>query len=126
MTLVGNFLQVPQKSGFAGSGFTGKEKVLVGKGDEIGCQPEPGIALQFCHFDTGLRFQKYKYFYRSKNNEMQGCRFYENLLIMAYYINSKNPNSNELDNMLASLPVCPGTCIFIDVVNSTELRMIDV
>jgi hypothetical protein len=66
MALVGNFLQVPQKSGFAGSGFAGKEKVLVGVGDVIGRQPEPGIALQFCHFDTGLRFQKYKYFYRSK------------------------------------------------------------
>ncbi len=41
---------------------------------------------------------------------------------MAFYINSKNPNSPELDEMLTSLPVCPGTCIFIDVVNSTDIK----
>ena len=41
---------------------------------------------------------------------------------MAVYINSKNPNSPELDDLLTSLPTCPGTCIFIDIVNSTEIK----
>jgi class 3 adenylate cyclase len=41
---------------------------------------------------------------------------------MAVYINSKNPNSTELDDLLSNLPTCPGTCIFIDIVNSTEIK----
>jgi class 3 adenylate cyclase len=41
---------------------------------------------------------------------------------MALFIHSKNPNSGDLDAQLAYLPRCPGTCIFIDVVNSTGIK----
>lgn len=41
---------------------------------------------------------------------------------MAVYINSRNPNSVDLDHLLENMPVCPGTCIFIDVVNSTDIK----
>jgi class 3 adenylate cyclase len=41
---------------------------------------------------------------------------------MAVYINSKNPNSTELDDLLTNLPTCPGTCIFVDIVNSTGIK----
>jgi class 3 adenylate cyclase len=41
---------------------------------------------------------------------------------MAVYINNKNPNSSELDDLLTNLSTCPGTCIFIDIVNSTEIK----
>ncbi|MDZ4205107.1 MAG: adenylate/guanylate cyclase domain-containing protein [Bacteroidales bacterium] len=41
---------------------------------------------------------------------------------MATYINFKDPNSPELDKLLADLPTCPGTCIFIDIVGSTDIK----
>lgn len=41
---------------------------------------------------------------------------------MATFIHSKNPLSAELESQLNSLPVCPGTCIFIDIINSTDLK----
>lgn len=41
---------------------------------------------------------------------------------MATYINFRNPNSDEFDELLSNMPACPGTCIFIDIVNSTEIK----
>jgi class 3 adenylate cyclase len=41
---------------------------------------------------------------------------------MAVYINHKDPASNELVRILNKVPTCPGTCIFIDLVESTGIK----
>ncbi len=41
---------------------------------------------------------------------------------MVQYIHFRNPNSPEMAEALKSLPKCPGTCIFIDIVSSTEVK----
>lgn len=41
---------------------------------------------------------------------------------MAVYINHKDPASRELEKILNKIPPCPGTCIFIDLVESTGIK----
>jgi len=41
---------------------------------------------------------------------------------MAYYIHYSNPRSDEIEAFLNIIPKCPGTCIFIDIVNSTNIK----
>lgn len=41
---------------------------------------------------------------------------------MAHYIHFRDPNSKEIEEKLESLPKCPGTCFFIDVINSTDIK----
>lgn len=41
---------------------------------------------------------------------------------MAVYINQKDPSSKDLEKFLKKLPTCPGTCIFIDLVESTGIK----
>lgn len=41
---------------------------------------------------------------------------------MATFIHSRNPMAAELGEQLLALDKCPGTCIFIDIVNSTDLK----
>ncbi len=41
---------------------------------------------------------------------------------MAVYINHKDPASKELEKILNKIPPCPGTCIFIDLVESTGIK----
>ena len=41
---------------------------------------------------------------------------------MAHYIHFRDPNSNEIEKQLESIPKCPGTCFFIDVINSTDIK----
>jgi class 3 adenylate cyclase len=41
---------------------------------------------------------------------------------MAKYIHEKNPASVELSQKLNKIPTCPGTCIFIDLVESTGIK----
>jgi hypothetical protein len=41
---------------------------------------------------------------------------------MAEYIHFKDPNSPEMIRMLESLPRCPGTCFFMDINKSTDLK----
>jgi class 3 adenylate cyclase len=41
---------------------------------------------------------------------------------MAVYINHKDPSSTDLEKILKKLPTCPGTCIFIDLVESTGIK----
>ena len=41
---------------------------------------------------------------------------------MAVYINQKDPSSKGLEKTLKNLPTCPGTCIFIDLVESTGAK----
>ncbi|MCD4744807.1 MAG: hypothetical protein K8R58_00745 [Bacteroidales bacterium] len=41
---------------------------------------------------------------------------------MAYFIHYKDPNSPEIEKILNELPKCPGTCIFVDIVNSTDIK----
>jgi class 3 adenylate cyclase len=41
---------------------------------------------------------------------------------MAHYIHFRNPNAVEMRDLLGSIPTCPGTCIFMDVSRSTELK----
>jgi len=41
---------------------------------------------------------------------------------MAIYINHRDPASNELVKALNKIPTCPGTCIFIDLVESTGIK----
>ncbi|HEX4346136.1 MAG TPA: hypothetical protein VHZ73_01100 [Vicinamibacterales bacterium] len=41
---------------------------------------------------------------------------------MAQYVHFKDPNAPEMRALLRSLPTCPGTCIFMDVSRSTELK----
>jgi len=41
---------------------------------------------------------------------------------MPYYINFKDPNSPEMIRVLESIPKCPGTCFFMDINKSTDLK----
>ena len=41
---------------------------------------------------------------------------------MATYIHFTNPNSPEMAEFLHSIPTCPGTCFFIDINKSTDLK----
>ncbi len=41
---------------------------------------------------------------------------------MVEYIHYKDPNSKEMAEHLKRLKKCPGTCIFIDIVNSTGIK----
>lgn len=41
---------------------------------------------------------------------------------MAVYINEKDPASRDLVKILNRIPTCPGTCIFIDLVESTGIK----
>ena len=41
---------------------------------------------------------------------------------MAIYINDKDPSSKHLESRLKKLSTCPGTCIFIDLVESTGIK----
>ena len=41
---------------------------------------------------------------------------------MVHYIHFKNPNSTEIEDKLKQLPKCPGTCFFIDIINSTDIK----
>jgi class 3 adenylate cyclase len=41
---------------------------------------------------------------------------------MAVYIHHKDPASKDLEKILKKIPSCPGTCIFIDLVESTGIK----
>jgi len=41
---------------------------------------------------------------------------------MAVYINQKDPASKDIVRILNKIPTCPGTCIFIDLVESTGIK----
>jgi class 3 adenylate cyclase len=41
---------------------------------------------------------------------------------MAVYIHHKDPTSRNLEKTLKDIPTCPGTCIFIDLVESTGIK----
>lgn len=41
---------------------------------------------------------------------------------MAHYIHFRDPASKEIEKMLEEIPKCPGTCFFIDVINSTDIK----
>jgi class 3 adenylate cyclase len=41
---------------------------------------------------------------------------------MAHYIHFRDPTSKEIEKMLEEIPKCPGTCFFIDVINSTDIK----
>ena len=41
---------------------------------------------------------------------------------MGHYIHYRDPHSPEMKEFLASLPTVPGTCIFIDITNSTAIK----
>lgn len=41
---------------------------------------------------------------------------------MVKFIQFKDPNSEEMKRVLAELPKCPGTCFFIDIARSTDLK----
>ncbi|MCX6244571.1 MAG: hypothetical protein NTU98_07670 [Bacteroidetes bacterium] len=41
---------------------------------------------------------------------------------MAEYIHFKDPNSPEMIRRLGSLPKCPGTCFFMDINKSTDIK----
>ncbi|MBN1197776.1 MAG: hypothetical protein JXA23_00395 [Bacteroidales bacterium] len=41
---------------------------------------------------------------------------------MAYFIHFTDPNSSEMEEFLASIPTSPGTCFFIDINKSTDLK----
>jgi len=41
---------------------------------------------------------------------------------MAHFIHFTDPNSQEMENYLKSIPTCPGTCFFIDINKSTDLK----
>jgi hypothetical protein len=41
---------------------------------------------------------------------------------MAKYIHDQNPSSTKIREELSSIPTLPGTCLFIDIVNSTEIK----
>ena len=41
---------------------------------------------------------------------------------MAYYIHFIDPNSPEMEDFLQDIPPCPGTCFFIDINKSTDLK----
>ena len=41
---------------------------------------------------------------------------------MARHIHFKDPSAPEMTELLKSIPTSPGTCIFMDVVRSTQLK----
>jgi class 3 adenylate cyclase len=41
---------------------------------------------------------------------------------MVHYIHYRDPNSGEIEKELEKIPKCPGTCFFIDVINSTDIK----
>ena len=41
---------------------------------------------------------------------------------MAQFIHDRNPNSKKIRNKLNELSTCPGTCLFIDIVDSTLIK----
>lgn len=41
---------------------------------------------------------------------------------MVHYIHYRDPNSSEIEKELEKIPKCPGTCFFIDVINSTDIK----
>lgn len=41
---------------------------------------------------------------------------------MSYYIHYTDPNSPEMESFLKGIPTCPGTCFFIDINKSTDLK----
>ena len=41
---------------------------------------------------------------------------------MVHFIHFRNPNSIEIEEKLKQLPKCPGTCFFIDIINSTDIK----
>jgi hypothetical protein len=41
---------------------------------------------------------------------------------MSFYIHFKDPNSPEITRMLENIPKCPGTCIFMDINRSTDMK----
>jgi class 3 adenylate cyclase len=41
---------------------------------------------------------------------------------MVYYIHFKDPNSEKMIRGLGEIPQCPGTCIFMDINRSTDLK----
>jgi class 3 adenylate cyclase len=41
---------------------------------------------------------------------------------VAQYIHYKDPNSEEMIRMLESIPRCPGTCFFMDINRSTDMK----
>jgi class 3 adenylate cyclase len=41
---------------------------------------------------------------------------------MVHFIHFKNPTSTEIEEKLRQLPKCPGTCFFIDIINSTDIK----
>lgn len=43
---------------------------------------------------------------------------------MATYIHFKDPNSPEIEKLLSSVETTPGICIFIDIINSTNIKYV--
>ena len=41
---------------------------------------------------------------------------------MAHYIHFRDPTSMDIEKKLEGIPKCPGTCFFIDVINSTDIK----
>jgi class 3 adenylate cyclase len=41
---------------------------------------------------------------------------------MAHYVHFPDPNSPDIKEYLAGIPTCPGTCFFIDINKSTDLK----
>ncbi len=41
---------------------------------------------------------------------------------MAFFIHFKDPNSEEMIRYLSSIPKCPGTCFFMDINRSTDMK----
>jgi class 3 adenylate cyclase len=41
---------------------------------------------------------------------------------MVHLVQFNDPNSTEMKKTLQAIPKCPGTCIFIDIVSSTEVK----
>ena len=41
---------------------------------------------------------------------------------MTYFIHFKDPNSEEMVRFLSSIPNCPGTCFFMDINRSTDMK----
>jgi class 3 adenylate cyclase len=41
---------------------------------------------------------------------------------MVHLIQFTDPNSREMGKALKAIPKCPGTCIFVDIVSSTEVK----
>jgi|GEM_PF-5858548 hypothetical protein len=42
--------------------------------------------------------------------------------MVAHYIHFNDPDSEELIQTLAEIPQCPGTCFFMDINRSTNLK----